>query len=71
MKKQVNKRLMAKWVSVIGRIDAIELLMKATGLSFSAIDKIIRDKYHSDISFLAKKAIAERTQIPQEELFYE
>ena len=71
MKKQVNRKLMTEWLIKVGQGKAIGLLMSATGLSMTTIDKIIRDKYPSQISFMAKKAISQVTNIPEKELFYE
>jgi transcriptional regulator with XRE-family HTH domain len=69
MKKQVNRKLMTEWLMKIGQGKAIGLLMSATGLSMTTIDKIIRDKYPSQISYMARQKIAETTGIPESELF--
>jgi len=64
-------KLMKQWVSKQGQSKAIMLLMDATGLGLVTIDKIMRNKYKSEISMLAKKAISEVMHIPEKELFRE
>ena len=67
---KINKKRVSKWIESVGRDNAIRLIADKTGLSFSAIEKILNDNYGASVSFLARKAISEVTGI-KEQLLWE
>ncbi len=67
--RKTNGKLLKEWVLSNGENEAVAQIMKKTGLQFSTIDKLLRDKYYSQPGYTVRQALVELTHIDEDKLF--
>jgi hypothetical protein len=67
--KQLDRKILNKWISSMDANDAMMLLMKHTGLGVSTLQKILSNNYPSELKSIYRRGFAKALDMDEDELW--